>query len=87
MWPKNIVAAHGPAKVVTANNVLAHVDDVQDFLRGVRHLLSDDGTFIFEVHWVKDLVDRTGYDQVYHEHLCYFSLHALDQYAEQAKLG
>lgn len=74
------------AKVVTVNNVLAHVDDVHDFLRGVRHLLSDDGTFIFEVHWVKDLVDRTGYDQIYHEHLCYFSLHALDLLLEQADL-
>jgi hypothetical protein len=74
---KDFVLAHGPAKVVTANNVLAHVDDLIDFLEGVRHLLADDGTFIFEIHWVKDLLDHTGFDQIYHEHLCYFSLTAL----------
>jgi hypothetical protein len=72
-----IRTCYGPAKVVTANNVLAHVDDVQDFIKGVRHLMADDSTFIFEVHWVKDLLDHTGFDQIYHEHLCYFSLTAL----------
>jgi hypothetical protein len=76
----------GHAKVITANNVLAHVDDVVDFLRGVRHLLADDGTFIFEVHWVKDLLDRTGYDQIYHEHLCYFSLYSLTRMLDAAGL-
>ena len=81
---KKIERLYGPTKVVTANNVLAHVDDLPDFLEGVRHLLADDGTFIFEVHWVKDLIDRTGYDQVYHEHLCYFSLHSLDLLLERA---
>lgn len=81
---KRVRDRFGPAKVVTANNVLAHVDDLADFLRGVRHLLAEDGTFIFEVHWVKDLIDRTGYDQIYHEHLCYFSLHSLDRLLEHA---
>jgi hypothetical protein len=76
---RRVVDRFGQAKVVTANNVLAHVDDLLDFLKGVRHLLADDGTFIFETHWVKDLIDRTGYDQVYHEHLCYFSMHSLAQ--------
>ena len=65
------------AKVITANNVFAHVDDIQDALRGIYRLLRDDGVFIMEVHWVADLVKRGCFDQIYHEHLCYWSLTAL----------
>jgi hypothetical protein len=81
---KRIAAVFGHAKVVTANNVLAHTDDPFDFVRGVRHLLADDGTFIFEVQWAKSLVGDASFDHVYHEHLSYFSLHALDRMLENA---
>ena len=67
----------GPAKAVIGNNVLAHVDGTRDFLAGFRALLADDGLGIVEVPYLAELVDRTEYDTVYHEHLCYFSVTAL----------
>jgi hypothetical protein len=72
------LAARGErADVLHANNVLAHVADLNGFVAGVRHFLKDDGVFIVEAPYVKDLVDRNEFDTIYHEHLCYFSLTAL----------
>lgn len=76
----------GPARVVAANNVLAHVDDTPGFLDGVRTLLHPDGVAVVEVPYLVDLVDRVEYDTVYHEHLCYFSVKALAGLAERAGL-
>ena len=66
------------ADIIIANNVLAHVADLNGFVEGVRILLKKDGVAVFEVPYVKDLVDRCEFDTIYHEHLCYFSLTALD---------
>lgn len=65
------------ADVVHAHNVLAHVADLNGFVRGVQLLLKDDGIAVIEVPYVKDLIDRCEFDTIYHEHLCYFSLTAL----------
>jgi len=69
--------SYGPAKAVIGNNVLAHVDETQDFLHGCRELIDEDGLVIMEVPYLRDLIDGLEYDTVYHEHLCYFSVHAL----------
>ena len=69
--------SHGAAKAIIGNNVLAHVDETQDFLSGAQQLLSDDGLLIVEVPYLGELLDRLEYDTVYHEHLCYFSVSAL----------
>lgn len=74
---KKIKKEKGEAKVVVANNVMAHIDDLRDVFSGVKHLLSPEGRFIFEVHWVGDLLTDGGFDQIYHEHLYYHSLHSL----------
>lgn len=72
------LAARGErADVLHANNVLAHVADLNGFVRGVRHFLKEDGVFVVEAPYVKDLADRCEFDTIYHEHLCYFSLTAL----------
>lgn len=74
------LAADGErADVLHANNVLAHVADLNGFVAGVRHILKDDGVAIVEAPYVKDLADRCEFDTIYHEHLCYFSLTALDR--------
>jgi hypothetical protein len=73
----DIVAAYGAASVVTANNVFAHIDPIRDVFEGASRLIGDDGVFICEVHWVKHLLDEACFDQIYHEHLCFYSLHAL----------
>lgn len=78
--------SYGGAKAVIANNVLAHVDDTIDFLRGARLLLADGGMVIFEVPYLLELLDRLEYDTIYHEHLCYFSVIALRRLCESAGL-
>jgi len=67
------------ADVVHAHNVLAHVADLNGFVEGIKILLKDDGVAVIEAPYVKDLIDRCEFDTIYHEHLCYFSLTALDQ--------
>jgi hypothetical protein len=58
---------------------LAHVADLNGFVRGLNLLLKSDGIAVVEVPYVKDLVDSCAFDTIYHEHLCYFSLTALDR--------
>lgn len=81
---EDLLNMYGPAKVVTANNVFAHTDPIRDVFEGVAKLIGEDGTFIFEVHWVKHLIDENAFDQIYHEHLCFYSLHAIRWLVESA---
>ena len=63
-----------------ANNVLAHVPDLNGFVAGISELLgAGGGRGVIEVPYVKDLLDGVEFDTIYHEHLCYFSLTALDE--------
>lgn len=66
------------ADIIHANNVLAHVADLNGVVRGFEKLLKDNGTAVVEVPYVKDMIDGCEFDTIYHEHLCYFSLTALD---------
>jgi len=66
------------ADVIIANNVLAHVADLNGFVNGIRLLLKKDGVAVIEVPSVKQLIDHREFDTIYHEHLCYFSITALD---------
>lgn len=65
------------ADVILANNVLAHVADLNGFVEGLGILLKEDGVAVLEVPYVKDLIDHGEFDTIYHEHLCYFSVTAL----------
>lgn len=76
---KGIRHLNGPAKVVTACNVLAHVPDPHDFVAGVARLLADDGVFIAEVHDVASVLDGLQIDAVYHEHTFYWSIPTLSR--------
>lgn len=67
------------ADVLHANNVLAHVADLNGVVAGIRCVLKDDGMAVIEVPYVKEMLDRCEFDTIYHEHLCYFSLTALDR--------
>jgi hypothetical protein len=68
---------HGPAALVTANNVFAHSDQLPAMADGVRDLLAADGLFTFEVSYLLDIVQKMLFDTVYHEHLCYHSVRSL----------
>ncbi|HEX8692060.1 MAG TPA: class I SAM-dependent methyltransferase [Longimicrobium sp.] len=74
-----LAAAGRRADVVHANNVLAHVADLNGVVRGFHTLLKSGGAAVIEVPYVRDMIAGTEFDTVYHEHLCYFSLTALDR--------
>lgn len=74
---QQVVREHGTADLIHANNVLAHVPDVLNFLRGCRTLLSKNGHLIIEVPYVVDLVTKCLFDTIYHEHVYYFSATSL----------
>ena len=63
--------------LIVANNVFAHIDDMQDVLRGVTHLLKPDGSLVFEVQYLKDLVETASFDMIYHEHMSYHMVEPL----------
>ena len=74
------------ADVLHANNVLAHVADTNGFVEGIRTLLKDDGVAVIEVPYLRELIDHCEFDTIYHEHLCYFSITALDYLFRQHSL-
>ena len=83
----DIVEKYGHASVVTANNVFAHVDNLRDVFSGASKLVGDNGIFIAEFHWVQNLINFGCFDQVYHEHLCFYSLQVLRQLVEYCGLS
>ncbi|MGY5146762.1 MAG: methyltransferase domain-containing protein [Candidatus Nitrosopumilus sp. bin_7KS] len=75
---KEILQKHNQkAKIITATNVFAHINDYDDFLNGVKELLADDGVFIFQVHYFVDLVKKLQYDMIFHEHILFESIKPL----------
>ena len=62
-----------------ANNVLAHVPDLEGFVEGIAILLKENGLAVIEVPYVVDLIDHCEFDTIYHQHLCYFSASSLDK--------
>jgi SAM-dependent methyltransferase len=76
-----IVAEHGQADAVVANNVMAHVPDLNGFVESLRIRVADDGIVTVENPWVRDLVQHCEFDTIYHEHHCYFSSTAVSRLA------
>jgi SAM-dependent methyltransferase len=74
------LAAEGKrADLFMGNNVLAHVPDLNGFVAGIKTLLKPDGRSVIEAPYAKDMLDHVEFDTIYHEHLCYFTLTALDR--------
>lgn len=74
---ERILPEHGQAKVITATNVFAHIENVNEVVKYILLLLSKEGVFISESHYLLPLVETLQYDTIYHEHLRYYSLHSL----------
>ena len=74
------------ASIIVANNVLAHVENLQDVIKGIKILLKNDGIFIFEVPYLVNLIEKMEFDTIYHEHLSYFSMKSLKKLMEQNQL-
>lgn len=77
---RSIREAQGPASVVCANNVYAHIDDMADVTRGIHDVMADDGVFIFEVSYVPRMIDNMVFDTIYHEHVSYHTLKPLERF-------
>lgn len=75
---EKLAGQHGRAGIVMANNVLAHVDEPGDFVRGVKNILDPKGVFIFEVQHGLELIKNTEFDNIYHEHLSFFAARPLN---------
>jgi SAM-dependent methyltransferase len=71
---KKIKNKIGKVDVIISNNVLNHSNDVLDFILGAKNLLNQDGTFIFELPYWYNLVLHEQFDQIYHEHVNYFTV-------------
>lgn len=76
---KDLAARGERADVIHAHNVLAHVAELNGVVAGIAALLKENGVAVIEVPYVKELIERGEFDTIYHEHLCYFSLTALDR--------
>jgi SAM-dependent methyltransferase len=69
---RDVAERLGKATLIIANNMIANVPDLQDYMRGIGHLLADDGVFVFETQYGADVIERNLLDTVYHEHISYF---------------
>ncbi|HOW43039.1 MAG TPA: class I SAM-dependent methyltransferase [Candidatus Omnitrophota bacterium] len=70
----------GRFDAITSSYSFAHIDDMISVIKGVKKLLKDDGVFIFEVYYLGTLIEEMQYDMIYHEHMSYYSLKALDHF-------
>jgi hypothetical protein len=73
-----IIKKYGKAKIITATNVFAHIDDINSIVRLILKTLKEDGIFISESHYLLPLIKTVQYDTIYHEHLRYYSLESLN---------
>jgi len=74
---KDIRIKYGQADVIVANNVMAHIDDLDDVMSGVSSLLKINGIFSFEFSYIVDVIEKHLFDTIYHEHLDYHSVSPL----------
>src|SRR5208283_2912776 len=74
---ETVLARHGHAKIVTATNVFAHIENVNTVVEWIIKLMAQKGLFISESHYLLSLIETLQYDTIYHEHLRFYSLHSL----------
>lgn len=80
---RDILEQDGPAKVVTAAGVFFHLEELHSVVRGIEALLAEDGVFVVQAIYLGGMIENTAFDQVYHEHLCYYTLRSLSALLER----
>ena len=80
---KIILEKYGPADIITSANVFAHIDDLDDVLRGVSVLLKDDGIFVAEATYMVNMLEKKYFDLIYHEHVSYYCIRPLQRFFEK----
>jgi SAM-dependent methyltransferase len=69
--------------IIISNNTFAHIIDITNTVKAVNHCLKAGGKFIFEVHYLKNLIEELQWDNIYHEHIYYYSVTALQNMLER----
>lgn len=80
---KTIKSQYGSADVICGSNVVCHIEDINSVFAGVSELLSRDGTFFFEDPYIFDIIKKSSFDQIYDEHLFYFSCLSVEKLASR----
>lgn len=75
-----IIEKKGNADVITATNVFAHISDIDDVVKNVKSLLKKDGIFVIEIQYLMDTIEKMTFDNIYHEHLYYYTLTSLSNF-------
>ena len=83
---EDVVKEQGKCDIVIANNVFNHSNDPVDFAKGVSHMLNNDGVFIFELPYWLDTIKSGKFDQIYHEHISYFTAKSAFHLLKEANL-
>lgn len=84
---RRVVNGNGKADLITATNVFAHVDDVKDFIEGVKIVLKTTGVLVMEFPYLIDFIEKGEFDTIYFEHLSYFSIGPLQKLCKAAGLN
>ncbi len=83
---REIIDEHGKAAVIHGSGILFHLEELHDAFWGIKELLADDGMLVAEFIYLPDMMKHCAYDQIYHEHLVYYSLHSFQYLLEQFDL-
>lgn len=83
---KKVAKKYGKAKVMLGTNVIAHIHNLHEVIKGAEVLLEDDGIFLMQFPYSKDLIEKNLFDTIYHEHLSYFSVKSLLVLAQDSDL-
>ncbi len=77
---------YGKAKAILATNVIAHINNLHEVIKGGEVLLETDGVFLMQFPYLLDLLEKNLFDTIYHEHLSYFSVKSLMVLADKSDL-
>lgn len=77
-----LVVTKGQADLIVGNNVLAHIPDLNDFVKGMKSLLGPQGIITMEFHYLVRLIEEKQFDSIYHEHFSYFTLTSVQKVFE-----
>jgi ubiquinone/menaquinone biosynthesis C-methylase UbiE len=83
---KEIFEKYGQADIITSTNVFAHVDEIQSFIEGIKHVLKTNGTWVLEFPYLVDLIERNEFDTVYFEHMSYLGIHPVNYLCKKTGL-
>ena len=81
-----VLKKYGKAKIITATNVFAHIENVGELMKNILKILDKDGVFVTESHYLVSLIKTNQFDTIYHEHLSYYSLSSLKYLFDKYKL-